>query len=374
MRFKALIGALALLIMMGYTSTASATLTTAYTFTGDDGVSVDAGGSTASTLPDGLTADVPNGSTVVAAYLYTSTFNGTFEATGYSAGDVFSSVYAGGTLNGNSVSYTALIANSDASYLQAGVANVTSIVAAEVNPSGALSSGSTVYNFAVTESDTAYQDGEVLVVVYSNPSLPTNSIGILDGAAASGGDTSSIEFASNPAGDTVLMSIGDGFSYDLDGSYNEQTSTITVDGSTLTSAAGNCDESQDGGTEPNATGCSNGDLITAGVLGLNSDGSIDTAYSNPVTPIGDTDSDTDHELYNISSLIDPLAGNTISLTTSNSSYDDNIFLEVFDVEGLAGFNAPPPMSGAEPGSLGLMLIGLCGLGLLRKFRTVANAA
>jgi hypothetical protein len=348
---------------------ASATLSTEYSISGDVGLSVDAGGSTASTLPNGLTADVPVGSQVVAAYLYTSTYDETF-----TTGSTISQADAGGTLAGTTVNYTALIPNASSDLpLQGGVANVTSIVQSVVNPMGANAVGG-VYSFATTETNTGLQDGEVLVVVYSNPTLPTASIGILDGAASSAGDTSSIEFASNPSGSTVLMSVGDGFSYDL-GGETSQYSTIDVDGSLLTSAAGNCDESQDGGTPPNATGCNNGDLITAGVLGLNGDGSLDTSYSNPITPIGDTDTSTDHELYNISSLIDPSAGDTITLSTQNTSADDNIFEEAFYVEGLAGFNAPPPNTTApEPSTFAMLGLGLLGLVAMRRYQGVKLSA
>jgi hypothetical protein len=362
------------IVVLGSTPYASATLTTFQAFSGDVGLSVDAGGSIQSSLPNGLTAEVPAGSQIIAAYLYTSTYG----TVGASAGSPTDPAYAGGTFNGNTVSYTALPPNADSSGLQAGRTDVTSIVQAEVNPLGAASTGG-VYNFSVTESNTSNQDGEVLITVYSNPSIPTSSVGILDGSSASGGDTSSINFASNPAGSTVLMSIGDGFSYDLDG--GGQSSTIDVDGSLLTSAAGNCDESQDGGTPPNATSCFNGDLITAGVVGLNADGSINTAYSNPFTSIGDTDTSTDHELYNISPLIDPSAGDTITLNTANSSFDDNIFEETFDASGLAGFNAPPPPPTGptgpaaptpEPGTLSLVATGIGSItAMIRRRRKTA---
>jgi hypothetical protein len=336
-------------------SVASATLTTFSAYSGHVGVSVDAGGSDQSTLPTGLNASVPVGSTVVAAYLYQSSAD---------AGTGF----FGGTLNGNAVSFTALPPNADQPGLVAARGNVTSIVQAEI---GGVSSSATPYNFAMTETNTQEIDGEVLVVVYSNPSLPTQSIGILDGGSASAGDTSSINFSSNPSTATVLMSIGDGFSYDM-GGVTSQFSTITVDGSLLTAAAGNCDESEDGGTPPNPTTCANGDLITAGTLGLNADGSVNTSFSNPFTPIGETNVQADHELYNISSLINPAAGNTITLTTQNTSFDDNIFLEVFDASGLAGFNAPPPPppgNTPEPGTLSLLGLGLSSLGVIqRKFR------
>lgn len=363
MRVKVLLGLGGVALMLGLPSTASATLTTFEAFTGNIGLSVDAGGSIQSTLPDGLTAEVPAGSTVVGAYLFTSTYYESFGP----AGSPIPNASAGGTLNGNNINYVAVAANPSSDLpLQAGVADVTSIVAAEVNPGGAAATGG-VYNFSVTETNTVYQDGEVLITVYSNPTLPTASIGILAGGASSAGDVSSINFGSNPAGDTVLMSIGDGFSFDLNGPG--QSSTIDVDGSLLTSAAGNCDESQDGGTPPNPTYCTDGDLITAGVLGLNADGSVDTAYSNPFTPIGDTNVQTDNELYNISSLINPSDGDTITLNTSNSSTDDNIFEETFYVQGAAGFNAPPPVTGPAPEPNSILLLGTAlALGAFLKFR------
>lgn len=345
-------------------SPAFATLTTFQGFSGNIGVSVDGGGSLASTLPDGINEEVPAGSQVVAAYLYTSTFEGT----GAAPGSPTNPSSAGGTLNGTTVNYTALGTNPSDTGLQAGRADVTSIVQAAINPGGINAVGG-VYNFAVTETDTSNQDGEVLIVVYSNPSLPTASVGILDGASSSAGDTSSINFASNPAGSTVLMSIGDGFSYDQGSSQDTQFSTINVDGSLLTGAAGNCDLNQDNGTPPNPTACANGNLITAGVLGLNSDGSVDTAFSNPFTTIGDTDTNTDHELYNISSLINPADGDTITLNTANPSQNDNIFEETFYTNGLAGFNAPPPPPpgpAPEPGTLSLMGLGLSGLTMAVK--------
>jgi hypothetical protein len=351
-------------MVMGLASTAFATLTTAYSVSGNVGLSVDGGGSLATSLPDGLNAEIPAGSTVIAAFLYTSTFDIGLGAAG--------TPFAGGTFNGTAVSYSALIPNASACCsLQAAVADVTGIVQSAV---GGVAVGGT-YNFAVTESNTEEQDGEVLDVVYSNPSLPVGSIGILNGAAVTTGDSSSINFGSDPSGSTVYMSIGDGFSYDPGVvGPGEQESTITVDGSTLTTAAGNCDLNQDNGPYLNPSACSNGNLITAGVVGLNADGSVDTAFSNPFTPIGDSDVSTDHELYNISSLINPADGDTISLSTFNTSNDDNIFTEAFYVNGLAGFNAPPPPpSGApEPGTFSLLGLGMSSLGMMyRRLRKAA---
>jgi hypothetical protein len=353
-------------ILMGLSATASATLTTAYSISGNVGISISGGGSNSSTLPLGLNAAIPAGSTVIAAFLYTSTSSSPLGVAG--------TPYAGGTFGGSSAAYLALIPNASACCsLQAAVADVTSIVQAKV---GSVAAGG-VYNFAVTEANTGSQDGEVLDVIYSNPSLPIGSIGILNGAAATAGDTSAINFASSPVGSTVYMSIGDGFSYDPNQTGpGDQESTIRVDGSLLTSAAGNCDLNQDSLPRLNPNACSNGNLITAGVLGLNADGSVNTTFSNPFTPIGDTNVATDHELYNISSLISSTYGNTISLTTFNTSNDDNIFTEAFYVNGLAGFNEPPPSTGPtvvpEPTTLSLLSLGAASFGMM--YRSLKNRA
>jgi hypothetical protein len=358
MRITATAGLLAGIAMMWSASPASAGLTTFAEYSGDVGVSVNAGGSVLPTLPNGLTADIPVGSVVVNAFLYTSTFDITVPT-----GSIFPTGDAGGTFAGNAVSYTALTPNpSSALPLQAGVADVTAIVQGIVGP---VAAGG-VYNFGVTETNTAEQDGEVLVVVYSNTAITsTKTIGILDGAASSAGDSASITFAAPPSNaEPNYLSIGDGFSFDQDG-VTSQFSTIDVDGGLLTAAAGNCDESQDGGTPPNATTCANGDLITAGTLGLNADGSLDTGYSNPITPIGETDTSIDHELYNISPLINPLAGDTITTMTSNTSLDDNVFLEVYDVNGQAVITSGTP----EPSTIGFAMIGLLfGFVLFRKLQ------
>jgi hypothetical protein len=350
-------------LAMGLATPAFATLTTTYSVSGNVGISISGGGSTATTLPNGLSAEIPAGSTVIQAFLYSSTYNVGPVAVG--------STLATGTFGGSAVNFSALLANASACCgLQAGVTDVTSIVQAKV---GGVAAGG-VYNFAVTEGNTSLQDGEVLDVIYTNPSLPTGSIGILSGAAVTAGDTSAINFASNPSGATVYMSIGDGFSFDPGQvGPGAQESTIKVDGSTLTTAAGNCDLNQDNAPALNPASCGNGNLITAGVLGLNADGSVNSAFSNPFTPIGDTNMATDHELYNISSLINPAAGNTITLTTLNTSNDDNIFTEAFYVNGLAGFNAPPPPpSGTpEPGTLSLLSLGVSSLGMILRSRKKA---
>ena len=51
-----------------------------------------------------------------------------------------------------------------------------------------------IYNFSLTETSSS-QEGEALVVVYTNPALATGTFGILDGFARTSGDTTAINFA-----------------------------------------------------------------------------------------------------------------------------------------------------------------------------------
>ena len=304
---------------------AAASLTTFQTFVGNDGVSTAGWGST--TQQGTITASVPVGATVLAAYLYTSTYNGP-------------ALTAGGTLAGNAITYTSLPDNATSTYLIAGRADVTSIVKPTIDggPGG-------VYSFSITETASG-QDGEALVVVYSLAPLPTTTIGILDGFSAHGGDSTSITFAQpldpTVAGFGATMAIGDGFSFDGNGCTGSgQTSTIAVNGTTITNNAGCNDSSAD-------ASAANGNLITVG------------GYINGFSPLLPSVAN-DHEFYNLVPEI--TKGDTsILVNTNNPSTDDNIFLAVFDVTGVAGFNNPIP----EPTTLALAGLGLTLLGFQRR--------
>ena len=219
MRFRVLFAVLAVCVLLR-PAPAEASLTTFASFVGTVGLSTDGFGSTASSGT--ISASVPVGSTVLAAYLYSSFTPNFFSA-------------ASGSLNGTPVVYTTLGANDVG--LQAGRADVTSIVAPIIN--GGVGG---VYNFTVTESSSASTDGEALVVVYSNPLLGVGSVGILDGFSATGGDSTAINFATplDPTAPGFLaeMRLGIGFSCCSEVGLFNQRSEITVNGTTATTVAG----------------------------------------------------------------------------------------------------------------------------------------
>jgi len=299
---------------------AYASLTVFQTYTGNVALSSDGFGST--TDNGTISADVPVGATVLNAYLYSATFFGGSQAA---------------TLNGSSVAFNPQVLNTATCCdLASARADVTSIVAPIINggPGG-------VYNFTVAETG-VQQDGEGLVVVYSLPSLPTATVAILDGFSASGGDSASISFA-NPLDPTApgffaKMGIGDSFS------CCGQESTITVNGNTLTTHAGNNDDSADGFI-------SNGNLITV------------CSFDDPTSP-PDPSYDQDHECYDLKPFV-TLGDTSIAINTNNPSNDDNIFLETFYVSGLANVcdtpDCIPPSEAPEPGVLFLVGIGIVAL-------------
>ena len=311
--------------MLMASTPANAALSLCKSYVGSYGLSTDGAGTNGGSTT--ISAFVPFGATVTAAYLYQSTNFATQSDTI--------------TLNGNNVSFGPRIANSTACCdLASARADVTSLIAPTIN-GGA---GGT-YDFTVGEGSSGTTDGTALVVVYSLASLATQTVAVLDGFSAVGGDTASFNFGTpldpTAPGFGAEMRLGIGFS------FPPQSSNVTVNGTQITSVAGGYDDGV----------ASNGALITVG--------GSDDPFSSLLPAYDD-----DHERYNLAPYI--TAGSTsIKIDTNNPSGDDNIFLAAFVVSGEATVVTPGV---PEPATWSMLItgFGLSGMAMRRR-RQVARA-
>jgi len=278
------------------------------TFFGNGGYSAD--GTSSGIGP--LLAEVPPGSTVEQAYLYASSFAFgspiltsvvvNFDGTQYTLDQMTNSSYDG-CCDLRSFKHTS-----------PGLVNQVKTK---------IGGGSdTPFSFPVAEITSPNNvDGVALVVIFSNPAFPENSIAILDGGLATAGDQTIVGL-SEPLNKTVdgfeaTLSLGIGFSAQLSalkGCGTGQASQVDINGQRLTSCAGGND---DGAR-------ANGKLFTVGGVG------DDT--NNPPNPNGS--GGEDDELYDISGFLSQ--GDTqIQIDTRNSSGDDIVFLAIIQITARA---------------------------------------
>jgi hypothetical protein len=256
---------------------------------------------------------VPAGSTVEQAYLY-----GTYtdETPDPAELDI--------DFDGTMVTLTDL-GPDPATYLDTARADVTAEAAAVIGDGGGT------FDFVIA-NDPPSLDGVALVVIYSNPDLPTTTIAIADGESIVGGDSFSFGFATplepDRPGFTATLALGIGYSWQDGqpghGCYGGQYSLVTVNADPLTSCAGNFDDGTDDG---------NG-LITVG--------GVDDSTDNPADPLA-TDTGEDDELYDLVPFIDE-GDETLEFTTSNPSADDNVFLAVLSIGQAAGDEVTIPVA------------------------------
>ena len=162
---------------------------------------------------------------------------------------------------------------------------------------------------------------------------------MFDGGQDTCGETTTVQFAealTDPTDPGFFADMSLAISFSIS---DLQRSEVDINGTRLTSAAGNADDG----------GIADGELITAGGVG--------DSNANPADPFS-TNVALDDELYDLTSFL--MEGDTsFDIFTMNDSNDDNIFFLGLHV---AAEVIP------EPSSLGLSSFGLLSLMLLRRRR------
>jgi hypothetical protein len=241
-----------------------------------------------------IQVEKPAGATVRSAYMAAA-------STGWSQ---YHFVPGSVEIDGNDVIWTTEIASDINSYNA--WADVTSLVKAKIDaaPAGRV-------DFTITESATADIDGELLVVIFNDPSQTTdNTVILMFGAQVRTGDDFNIGLA-EPL-DLTDPNLALDFSLAISFSNqdtDDQYSIVDVNGVRMTTWAGGNDDS--------SAGMSNGNLFTVGGL--------DDSVANPAdpynTPVGNKR--YDDELYSLLPFVE--TGDTaIQVHTQNPSMDDNI--------------------------------------------------
>lgn len=320
------------LIMLGAPCVSHAALATSYQFSGVGNWSLDAcGGNSTPTCT--INALVPIGSTIEAAFLYTSMVSRQIAAPTV---NFDGTVYTG-------ADWTSLGTNPSAN-LVAFRTDVTSQISAVI---GGGSASPYIFNI-LSEEPTRSVDGELLAIVYSNPNETFRTLAFLDGYSDSDGDRSFISIGA-PLGQSQLaepdfeatLSLGIGFSAQQ--SNNRQSSIVEINGVSLTNCAGGSDDGE----------LTNGGLITVGGIGDSRDNDHNCAVAGG-----------DDELYSLESFLSE-GDSLITIDTLNPSGDDNIFFAGISITAQADISDNPNPVPA-PTSLVLFGLGFLGLSFMRK--------
>ena len=325
------------------TGAASAALNSAGTFTGHVGLSVDGVGSN-STPVGTVGASIPVGATILKAYLYSAGVPFPF----YSDAPKSLADYntAGITLAGNAITnFDTLVGaistpRPDIGRWFTGRADVTALI--QSLTAGAVTSD---FLWTITEGNKNTRiDGEVLAIVYSDPSAPLGSVALLDGGQNTGGETTSV-FLGAPLGDPSAAGFAARLGFGISFSCCGQESQVTVNGSPLADHAGNNDD---------GLVLADGSLITVGGLG------------DPTTN-GASYAD-DRELYDLVPFLHQ-GDTSFQIHTVNATADDNIFFAHLYLTGeIASVTPGVP----EPETYALMLAGLAAMGAIARRRKAAR--
>ncbi len=255
------------------------------------------------------------------------------------------------TLNGTSLSF----APADSVVGNFGVNSVWADVTSIVKPVVDAAAPGNVAFTAAEPNNTGSIDGEILAVIMNDPTLPTdNTVSFLFGALDTTGDNFSIGLASplnlSDPNLSLTMSIGDSFGYQGPPATG-QFSTISVNGTLMTSSAGGNDDSVCKFDVPqDFANCGDGELITVGGIG--------DSTANPPDPTA-TDSTCgapgpprcDDELYNLLPFVKN-GDTSIQVNTTNPSTNDNIFFTGFQLDSAAAVVGEgvvlTPVSGSSP--------------------------
>lgn len=271
-----------------------------------------------------IQANIPTGSTIQRAYLYATSI--------WDKSPVYDVIFHGTTLSVSS----ATILGPEQNPATTARWDVTSIIASSFT--GGLQ------DFSILENGD--NDGEVLVVAYSNPSTQGFTSVILDGELSTTGDTVEFNFASIPyTGGAFLVSLASSYSRQPSGQFTQiDVTTNSTNNRRLTTSAGGADDRTTGELSEN------GNLITVGGIGdnpANVDPTADPMHTNP-----------DDEYYNLAlgNSANPapfisLGDTFLRLTTQNTTDDDNVF-------GMFITISPTPVP--EPS----MTLGIFGIGAI----------